>query len=66
MLVGGTASAIYAKHRLSVDADHILIDLKEKFGRILKDLDSVAGWKTAQVNSPVQILGSLDGTTSKS
>jgi hypothetical protein len=27
VLVGGTASALYAKHRLSTDADHVLADL---------------------------------------
>lgn len=28
---------------------------------VLKELESVAGWKTARVQRPVQILGSLDG-----
>lgn len=50
VLVGGTASALYAGHRLSTDADHVLMQL-----------ESVAGWKTARVQRPVQILGSLDG-----
>jgi hypothetical protein len=27
-LVGGTASAIYANHRVSCDADHIMVDLR--------------------------------------
>jgi len=45
VLVGGTASAIYAKHRFSRDAD----------------LESISGWQTARVQRPVQILGSLDG-----
>lgn len=61
VLVGGTASAIYAKHRFSRDADHVLTDLRERFDAILSDLESVAGWKTARINSPVLILGSLDG-----
>lgn len=26
VLVGGTASALYARHRLSADADHVLTD----------------------------------------
>ncbi|HRK55999.1 MAG TPA: hypothetical protein PLQ67_00570 [Burkholderiaceae bacterium] len=50
VLVGGTASAIHAEHRFSRDADHVLAKL-----------ESVAGWKTARVQRPVQILGSLDG-----
>lgn len=42
--------AIYAAHRL-----------RARFNEVLADLESVAGWKTARVNRPVQILGSLDG-----
>ena len=61
VLVGGTASAIYAEHRFSADADHVLTDLRSRFDEVLTQLESVAGWKTARVQSPVQILGSLDG-----
>lgn len=61
VLVGGTAAAMYAHHRLSTDADHVLTDLRERFNEVLAQLESVAGWKTARVNRPVQILGSLDG-----
>ncbi len=45
VLVGGTASALYAG----------------RFDRVLADLESVAGWRTARVQRPVQILGRLDG-----
>jgi hypothetical protein len=61
VLVGGTASAIHARHRFSRDADHILPGLREHFDEILAQLESVAGWKTARLQRPVQILGSLDG-----
>jgi hypothetical protein len=61
VLVGGTASAIHAAHRFSRDADHVLTDLRSRFDDVLKELESVAGWKTARVQRPVQILGSLDG-----
>lgn len=61
VLVGGTASALYAGHRISTDADHVLTDLRERFDAVLGQLESVAGWKTARINRPVQILGSLDG-----
>jgi hypothetical protein len=61
VLVGGTAAAIYAGHRQSADADHVLTDLRHRFQEVLAELESVAGWKTARVQSPVQILGSLDG-----
>lgn len=61
VLVGGTASAIHAAHRFSRDADHVLTDLRHRFDEVLAELESVAGWKTARVQRPVQILGSLDG-----
>lgn len=61
VLVGGTASAIHAGHRLSRDADHVLTDLRSRFDEVLAQLESVAGWKTARVQRPVQIPGSLDG-----
>lgn len=61
VLVGGTAAALYAEHRRSRDADHILPDLRERFDAVLAQLEAVAGWKTARVRKPVLILGSLDG-----
>ena len=61
VLVGGTASAIHAEHRFSRDADPVLTDLRARFDEVLAQLESVAGWKTARVQRPVQILGSLDG-----
>lgn len=61
VLVGGTAAATYAHHRVSLDHDHVLTDLKERFDAILADLESVAGWQTARIKRPVLILGSLDG-----
>jgi len=61
VLVGGTAAAIYAGHRVSTDADHVLTDLRNRFDHVLAQLESVAGWRTARIRQPVQILGSLDG-----
>ena len=61
VLVGGTAAAVYAGHRFSRDADHVVGDLRTRFDLILAELESVAGWSTARVNRPVLILGSLDG-----
>lgn len=60
-LVGGTAVAIFAQHRLSRDADHVLPDLRHRFDEVLGELEAVAGWRTARVKRPVLILGSLDG-----
>lgn len=58
-LVGGTAVAIFAQHRLSRDADHVLTNLRDGFDEA--ELEAVAGWRTARVKRPVLILGSLDG-----
>lgn len=61
VLVGGTAAAIHAGHRLSRDADHVVGDLRRRFDEVLAQIESVAGWRTARVARPVLILGSLDG-----
>ena len=60
-LVGGTAVAIFAQHRLSRDADHVLPNLRNTFDNVLAQLEAVAGWRTARVKRPILILGSLDG-----
>ena len=61
MLVGGTAAALRAHHRVSFDDDHVLTDLRERFDDVLSHLEQSDGWVTARVNRPVLILGSLDG-----
>lgn len=60
-LVGGTAAAIDAGHRRSMDADHVIAGLIDRFDDVLAELESAAGWKTARVRRPVAIYGSLDG-----
>jgi hypothetical protein len=40
VLVGGTAAAIYSKHRFSRDADHVLTELTTHFNEILEILES--------------------------
>lgn len=61
VLVGGTGAALHARHRVSLDGDHILADLKDRFDDVLADLEAVAGWRTDRVIRPVLILGRLDG-----
>lgn len=61
VLVGGSAAATHASHRVSLDDDHVLADLRERFDEILDHLERADGWVTARVNRPVLILGSLDG-----
>jgi hypothetical protein len=61
VLVGGTAAAIHAGHRVSADGDHVMEDLRNRFDEVLATLESVAGWETERVQRPVLILGQLDG-----
>lgn len=61
VLVGGSAAATHAGHRVSFDDDHVLGDLRERFDDVLEHLEEQDGWVTARVNRPVLILGSLDG-----
>ena len=61
VLVGGTAAAIHAKHRVSMDGDHVLEDLRDRFDEVLATLEAAAGWETQRVQRPVIILGQLEG-----
>jgi hypothetical protein len=61
VLVGGTAAALHAGHRTSLDADHVLEDLRPRFDDVLRALEAAAGWQTERVKRPVLILGRLDG-----
>lgn len=61
ILVGGTAAALHAGHRISIDADHVLPDLKKRFAEILAELEREAGWKTSRMEPPVLILGNFHG-----
>jgi hypothetical protein len=61
VLVGGTAAALHAGHRRSLDGDHVLDDLRPRFEEVLGMLEAAAGWQTARLKRPVTILGRLDG-----
>ena len=61
VLVGGTAAAHHAGHRVSLDDDHVVADLRDRFDAILSALEDTEGWITARVKRPVLILGRLDG-----
>lgn len=61
VLVGGTAAAQHAGHRVSFDDDHVLADLRERFDEILAALEDSDGWVTARIRPDVLILGRLDG-----
>ena len=60
VLVGGTAAAFHAGHRESLDDDHVVTDLRERFDDVLSVLEATDGWVTARIQRPVLILGRLD------
>jgi hypothetical protein len=61
ILVGGTAAALHAHHRISMNGDHVLDNLRDRFDDVLATLEAVAGWQTERVQRPVVILGQPDG-----
>lgn len=61
VLVGGTVAALYAGHRVSLDADFILGDLRERFAQLVQGLEADPDWVTARLNPPVLILGQFKG-----
>lgn len=61
VLVGGTAAALHVHHRVSFDADSVLVDLRRHFDDVLARLEELAGWNTSRIRPPVLILGQLEG-----
>jgi hypothetical protein len=59
--VGGTEGALYAHHRFSQDTDHLVTALRERFDEVRDRLEANPEWKTARVQPPVLILGSIGG-----
>lgn len=63
VLVGGSAAALHAHHRISFDHDHVLTDLTDRYAVVLEALEASEGWVTSVRASrpPLTLLGSLDG-----
>ena len=59
VLVGGTAAAFHARHRGSVDHDHVLRDLAGRFDAVLEAIEATEGWVTNRVVPGKIILGEL-------
>ena len=59
--VGGTAVALYAKHRVSLDVDFVSPLLSDRFDEVENALFEMDDFAIARVRRPVMILGSLDG-----
>lgn len=61
VLVGGSAAAYHAGHRLSFDHDHVVEDLAARYDTVLETLEALDDWSTARVASGKLILGELGG-----
>ena len=61
ILVGGSAVYVYAEHRYSLDHDHIIADLEERFDLVLESLEREGDWVTNRVVYGKIILGELGG-----
>lgn len=59
VLVGGSAAALYAGHRESLDHDHILADLDQRFDQVLEAIEATEGWVTNRIIPGKIILGAL-------
>jgi hypothetical protein len=61
VLVGGTAAALHAGHRISFDHDHVLRDLGKHFDEANAALESIVGWRTKRRIRGKLLLGEIDG-----
>jgi hypothetical protein len=59
VLVGGSAAALWANHRVSLDHDHVLQDLSVRFDAVLEAIEATDGWVTNRVTPGKIILGEL-------
>jgi hypothetical protein len=61
ILVGGTAAALHAGHRVSFDHDHVLRDLSKHYETAIAALESIVGWHTKRRVKGKLVLGEIDG-----
>jgi hypothetical protein len=61
VLVGGSAAAVHAGHRESIDNDHVIADLAERFDSILAHLEALGDWSMSRARPGKIILGELGG-----
>ena len=59
--VGGTAAALYARHRVSLDVDFVSPMLRERFDEVADLLLGMPDFQIARTRRPVVILGQLAG-----
>lgn len=61
VLVGGSAAAFHAGHRVSFDHDHVVADLAARYDTVLETLEALDDWSTARLAGGKLILGELGG-----
>ena len=60
ILVGGTAAAVHARHRFSIDHDHVVKDLANNYDAAIRALESIAGWRTNRRVKGKMVLGGVN------
>ena len=60
ILVGGTAAAVHAGHRISFDHDHVVTDLAKNYDAAILALESIAGWHTHRRAKGKMVLGKVN------
>jgi Amino acid permease len=60
ILVGGTAAAVHAGHRISFDHDHVVKDLAKNYDTAIRALESIAGWHTHRRVKGKMVLGNVN------
>jgi hypothetical protein len=61
VLVGGTAAALHAGHRISFDHDHVIAALGRDYDRAIAALEAIAGWRTSRRVKGKLVLGGIEG-----
>jgi hypothetical protein len=61
VMVGGSAAALHAGHRESLDNGHVIADLDKRFDVILGNLEALGDWSLVRAQPGKIILGELGG-----
>jgi hypothetical protein len=61
ILVGGTAAALHARHRYSLDHDHVVVNLAKNYDTAITALESIVGWRTRRRVRGKLVLGAAGG-----
>jgi hypothetical protein len=62
VLVGGSAAAYHAGHRLSFDHDHVVVDLAARYETVLETLEALDDRSTARLAAASSFSASSAGS----